>query len=251
MQNNIPKIIHFCWFGKDDKGNRNKKPQIVLDCIESWQKHMPDYKIIEWSEDNFDPYSHPYTKLAYNNKKWAFVTDYVRLFALQKYGGVYLDTDMYITKSLNTILNHDLVLGKEDKYFISAGMIASKTNNVYIKSLLDDYQNKNILEPIPKMLTNTYNQLLKDDKLGKIDMIIFDSVNFYPFNADNIKEFKYENINWTNNAPKESYGVHLWNYSWGHPLNKFIKKTGLHKILKNILEKLGIKTFIKNILKME
>ena len=79
----IPKTIHYCWFG------RGKKPKIAKKCIKSWKKYLPDYEIIEWNEDNFDINSNLYVKQAYEAKKYAFVSDYVRLYALYNYGGIY------------------------------------------------------------------------------------------------------------------------------------------------------------------
>lgn len=80
----IPKTIHYCWFG------RNPKPKLALKCIKSWKKKCPDYEIIEWNEDNFDIYKAPlYVRQAYEAKKWAFVTDYVRLWAMVNFGRIY------------------------------------------------------------------------------------------------------------------------------------------------------------------
>ena len=79
----IPKIIHYCWFG------RNPKPKLAVKCMRSWKKHCSSYKIIEWNEDTFGIAGAPrYVQEAYENKKWAFVTDYVRLYALYNYGGI-------------------------------------------------------------------------------------------------------------------------------------------------------------------
>lgn len=234
----IPKIIHYAWFGN------KQKPPIVLKCLESWQKKLPDFKIKEWNENNFNINSNPYTKKSYRNKKWAFVTDYVRLKALFNEGGIYLDTDMYVVKDFD-FLDNDLVLGKEDNEYISAGMIGSEKNNLYIKDLLNIYDNLNHRETIPRLMTKVFNKN-KDEYISQnMNIKIFEPVYFYPFSANNINEFNY------NNAPKESCAVHLWNYSWGNPMNKFIKKIGLYKNIKNITEKLGIKNKIKKILKME
>ena len=84
----IPKVIHYCWFG------RNPKPRLAEKCLASWRKYCPDYKIIEWNEDNFDIGSNLYVKQAYESKKWAFVTDVVRLQVLYTHGGIYMDTDI-------------------------------------------------------------------------------------------------------------------------------------------------------------
>ena len=82
------KVIHYCWFGG------NPKSELILKCIDSWKKICPDYKIIEWNEDNFDVNCCLYVKEAYTAKKWAFVSDYCRFHVLYHYGGIYLDTDL-------------------------------------------------------------------------------------------------------------------------------------------------------------
>ena len=85
----IPKIIHYCWFG------RGEMPKLVRQCIESWYRHMPDWYYRLWNEDNFDIVSAPvYVQEAYQAKRYAFVSDYVRLWELEQYGGLYLDTDV-------------------------------------------------------------------------------------------------------------------------------------------------------------
>lgn len=89
----IPKIIHYCWFG-------GEKPQKVVKCIESWKKNLPDYEIKEWNKNNFDISELQYTLDAYKAHKYAFVSDVARVKALYEYGGIYLDTDVMVYKSL-------------------------------------------------------------------------------------------------------------------------------------------------------
>lgn len=115
----IPKIIHYCWFGG------NPLPPLAEKCMESWKKFCPDYEIIKWSEDNFDIESAPrYVRQAYKEKKWAFVSDYVRLYAVVKYGGIYMDTDVEVLKSLDSFLKHRAFSGFEDEERISTGIMA-------------------------------------------------------------------------------------------------------------------------------
>ena len=109
------KIIHYCWFG------RGEKPKDVIKSIESWKKFCPDYEIIEWNEDNFDISSHPYTKKAYELKKWAFVSDYARLYIVYNEGGVYLDTDVEIVKNLDPLLENEAYMGFEDEKYVNTG----------------------------------------------------------------------------------------------------------------------------------
>lgn len=99
----IPKIIHYCWFG------RGSMPKVVTWCVESWKRKCPDYKIKLWNEDNFDVNSVPFVKQAYELKKYAFVADYVRMYALYHDGGTYLDSDEYILKGIDDLLDNRLV----------------------------------------------------------------------------------------------------------------------------------------------
>ena len=101
----IPKIIHYCWFG------RGPMPELAIRCIESWHKYMPDYEYKLWNEDNFDVNTTPYTKEAYEARKFAFVSDYARLVALYLEGGIYLDTDVEVFKPFDSLLAHSAFAG--------------------------------------------------------------------------------------------------------------------------------------------
>lgn len=103
----IPKIIHYCWFGKQPL------PALALKCIESWKKFMPDYEIKEWNESNFDVNIIPYTQEAYKMGKYAFVSDYVRFWILYNYGGIYFDTDVEMLKSIDNIIQKGAFMGCE------------------------------------------------------------------------------------------------------------------------------------------
>lgn len=131
----IPKIIHYCWFGK------GKKPDLALKCIESWKKNLSDYKIKEWNEDNFDLNLYPYVREAYNAKKFAFVTDVVRLYALYNEGGVYMDIDVEVLKPLDSILHYEAVSGFENDKNIPTGLMASVKGQKFIKECLEEYDN--------------------------------------------------------------------------------------------------------------
>ena len=95
----IPKIIHYCWFGG------KPKPQKVIEYIETWKKFCPDYEIKEWNEDNFDVNMMPYTREAYKMKRFAFVSDVCRMYALAKFGGIYFDTDIEVKRSFDKLLS--------------------------------------------------------------------------------------------------------------------------------------------------
>ena len=103
----IPKVIHYCWFG------RNPLPKMAVKCIESWRKYLPDYEIKEWNEDNFDVSLIPYTRDAYADRKYAFVSDFARFWILYRYGGVYFDTDVEVIKPMDDIIGRGPFMGLE------------------------------------------------------------------------------------------------------------------------------------------
>lgn len=129
----IPKKIHYCWFG------RGQKPELANRCIDSWKKYCPDYEIKEWNEDNFDLNLYPYVREAYDKRKFAFVTDVVRLYALITEGGIYMDTDVEVLKSLDILLEYDAVSGFEAETRIPTGLMASRKSHPLFLEFLDDY----------------------------------------------------------------------------------------------------------------
>ncbi len=132
----IPKTIHYCWFG------RNPKPKLALKCMKSWKKYCPDYEIIEWNEDNFDISACPlYVRQAYAEKKWAFVTDYVRLKVVYDHGGIYLDTDVELRKPLTPLLDCYAYFGFEDGVHVATGLgFGAEAGAPILRELMEDYQ---------------------------------------------------------------------------------------------------------------
>lgn len=135
----IPKIIHYCWFGG------NPLPELAIKCIESWKKFCPDYEIMEWNEENFDLHYNDYVWEAYQARKWAFITDVVRLYALTQYGGVYMDTDVEVIKPLDPYLDHVAFSGYENEHEIPTGIMASEKGGKWAMDNLHYYDNKHFL----------------------------------------------------------------------------------------------------------
>lgn len=136
----IPKIIHYCWFG------RNPLPPLAVKCIESWKKYCPDYAIKEWNEENFDLNSYPYVREAYDKRRFAFVTDVVRLYALYHEGGIYMDTDVEVLKPLDVFLSHHAFSGFEDEMHVPTGIMASEKGGKWAKDNLAYYNNRHFLK---------------------------------------------------------------------------------------------------------
>jgi len=137
----IPKIIHYCWFGK------GKMPELALQCIESWEKYLPDYQLRLWNEDTFDITSHPYVLEAYQAKKYAFVTDYIRLYALYHFGGVYMDTDVEVIRNLDELLYLPGFSGFESEKDVPTGILACESHNPWAKEQLAYYRDRHFNRP--------------------------------------------------------------------------------------------------------
>lgn len=138
----IPHIIHYCWFGK------GKKNKLFYKCLESWKKYLPGWQIIEWNEDNFDISKSPqYVQEAYSVKKYAFVSDYCRIYALDKFGGVYFDTDLEVLRSFDDLLTgYEFVSGFESKRSLITAFIACVPNNDIICEFLHSYIDRKFIK---------------------------------------------------------------------------------------------------------
>lgn len=139
----IPKKIHYCWFG------RGSMPEDVRKCIDSWHKFMPDWEYYLWNEDNFDISLYPYAQEAYKAKKYAFVSDVARLFALKHHGGVYFDTDVLVYKAFDPLLNYNAFAGFEGSKHCPVGtcVIGSEAFGEWVGKQLDDYENRRFVMP--------------------------------------------------------------------------------------------------------
>lgn len=157
MLNMIPKVIHYCWFG------RNPLPESARKCVASWKAYFPDYEIKEWNEDNFDVNIIPYTKEAYEAKKYAFVSDYARFWVLYKYGGLYFDTDVEVIKSMDDIIARGPFMGIEvpanatgDVPMVAPGLGLGVTPGLGLyKELLDYYSDLHFVDTEGKINTTT------------------------------------------------------------------------------------------------
>lgn len=207
----IPKIIHYCWFGKNPLNKLAKK------CIKSWKKYCPDYEIIEWNEDNFDINCNQYVKEAYESKKWAFVTDYVRLYALDKCGGVYMDTDVELLKGIDEFLVHNAFSGFETPNTIPTAIMGSVKGGEWIKHLLTYYDDRRFILPDGKLdITTNVTTItnMTEEKYGVKLNNEFQNINdvlvLYPKDYFCPKDYRTGQITLTDNTTC----IHHFNASW-------------------------------------
>lgn len=143
----IPQKIHYCWFGN------SRMPEQVLDCIESWHRYMPDWEYRFWDESNFDVNSNDYCREAYEAKKYAFVSDYVRLYVLEREGGVYLDTDVEVFKSFDDLIPLKAFAGFEGSKYSPVGtcVMASEPHGQWVTEILTAYNGRHFIQEDGKL----------------------------------------------------------------------------------------------------
>lgn len=140
----IPHIIHYCWLGG------SPLPELAQQCLASWKEHMPEWEIKRWDETNFDVASAPtYVKQAYEARKFAFVSDYVRLWALEQYGGVYMDTDVKVQKSFEPLLSDTAFIGLEESKAHLPGtcVMGCEAHCQWVKDMLSTYEGAEFIKP--------------------------------------------------------------------------------------------------------
>ena len=211
----IPKIIHYCWFGKAEKS------ELIQKCMASWQEKLPDYQLMEWNEETFDIDNVPYVKQAYETKKWAFVADYVRLWAVKKYGGIYLDTDVEVIKTFDELLDREAFICFEhnasERYpLLEAAVIGSVKYGAWITEMLKISETKNFIQtdgsfditPLPYVLAVRTKQLygIKFNNCEQTNsyLTIYPYEYFSPYSNTGEKKEQTDN----------TFAIHRFNGSW-------------------------------------
>jgi mannosyltransferase OCH1-like enzyme len=197
----IPKVIHYCWFGG------RPKPDAFKQCLESWKLYCPDFKIIEWNETNTKHYQNKFFKDALRKKKYAFVSDYIRVKVLYEFGGIYLDTDMLLLKPINTLLNYNFFSGFEVENRVAYGLFGGVKGHRFIFEMLDYYVKTEFDEFNPPIITHAFKNVINSTSL-KENEILFKPDCFYPLTFQNREK------DYTLFITEETYAVHLWNHSW-------------------------------------
>lgn len=235
----IPKIIHYCWFGG------NPLPELEQRCIQSWKQLLPDYELKLWNESNFDLNLNQYVRDAYDSKKYAFVTDYVRLFALYNFGGIYMDTDVEVIQNFDEFLSLEGFSGFESIDYVPTGVIAAKAKHPFILELLNEYANRNFYVNKNKLNLTTNvvyitNAALKHGLIQNGEQQTVANVTYYPsdfFCARNLVDGKIE-------ITKNTYCVHHHSGSWVNKKQKQLYDFR-NMVLTPIKKVIGINNYLK------
>lgn len=223
----IPKIIHYCWFG------RNPLPESALKCIASWRKFFPDYEIREWNEDNFDVNSIPYTRQAYEAKKYAFVSDYARFKILYDYGGLYFDTDVEVIRPFDDILTRGAFMGCEltashgDAVNPGLGLGVAPGQGLYAELLAKyatlQFLNEDGSHNLTTIVKYTTDLLVGHGLKATDDIQVVAGVTIYPkefFNPLNDNTGKLE-------ITPNTHSIHWYSKTWldVHPFRMWMSRT--------------------------
>ena len=244
----IPKIIHYCWFGK------NPLPPLAVKCIESWKKYLPDYEIKEWNEDNFDVNIIPYTQEAYEAKKYAFVSDYARFWILYKYGGLYFDTDVEVIKPMDDIIAKGPFMGCENEVdhkgatalAVAPGLGLGVNPGLGLyKEMLDLYEGMRFVKENGGLNTTTVveytsNLLYKRGLENKSEIQFVGEIYIYPKEYFCPMDFHTKKITITS----KTVSIHHYSASWQTPIMKF--KIMVAKCLGKRLSHLILKIIHRN-----
>lgn len=204
----IPKKIHYCWFGKA------KMPMRERHCITSWKKYLQDYEFILWDEERFNVDSAAFTKEAYKAGKYAFVADYVRVYALCKEGGIYLDTDVEVIKPLDDLLDCSFLTGFETENIIQTGLIGAETTSSVIMQMFDYYRDRHFI--INDKMDQTPNSVILAEIIKSLGfelnnqyqcrngIFLYPAEYFCPINQ----------ATWEVRPTRNSYCIHYLSGSW-------------------------------------
>ena len=231
----IPKIIHFCWLSGEPY------PEEIQKCIDTWKVKLPDYSFMLWDLSKVDVNVCNWTKQAFEKKKYAFVSDYVRFYALYNYGGIYLDSDVEIIKPFDNLLNQDFFFCFEYTTIPEAAVIGAKKGLPWFKACIDWYLNNNFLEEngkvrqivAPLVLKYGFETTLKTRLIDTGEVQIIQGGTVYPF--DYFSAWHY--YTGKKLITENTYSVHHFFSAWLNINFKVKAKRLLHVLLIKLLGK--------------
>ena len=223
MQTRIPKVIHYIWLGS------RALDKTSLKCMDSWSEFLPEYKVVCWGEDKCKDIINKnlYAKQSYEKEKYAFTSDYLRLYILYNYGGVYMDTDVQVFKSINKFLNDDAFTCFENRTSIPTALMAARKGNKWIEELLHYYDNRPFILENGQMDLTTNVSIISEmsrkwgfvpngrEQILDIGVHIYTKDYFCPIDTKNKKNDLFT---------ENTYAAHLYNGSWRSPLRQKLSK---------------------------
>lgn len=225
----IPKILHYCWLSDDPI------PELVQRCISSWKMELFDYQIILWDKKRFDINSVKWVSDAYNSKKYAFAADYIRMYALYNYGGIYLDSDVEVYKSFNKLLYSKSFMGFEHSGDLEPAIIGSEEKLEWVKKCLDYYDNRSFSSenpedtiPLPIIVNRILFGHTTVTHLNKTIVSAIDDLDLYPYQYFSPKNRYTGKIE----SSTVTYAVHHFDGHWASKSNASLLKRKIHMYIR-------------------
>jgi hypothetical protein len=217
----IPKLIHYVWVGNGEKGKDIKH------CMKTWEKHLSGYQIIEWNEHNFDISSNRFVKQAYEKKKWAYVSDYIRAYAILNNGGIYLDTDVLVLDNFDNLLNNRAFVGFENAHYPFTAVFGAEKGHPFVRDMLNYYDDLDFTydkrDEMAKVNTKTVSDILVKKYHCKVN-------NHYQMLETGIAVYPDGVLC---NPSKDSISIHVFTGTWMDSSKSF--KTKLAKEVRSRL----------------
>lgn len=242
----IPKIIHLCWMSGDPF------PSDIQKCIDSWKRILPDYEIWLWDTKRFDLSTSVWMTEAYDKKKYAFCADYIRMYALFNYGGVYLDSDVEVLRSFNDLLTLPYFIGYESKQYFEAAVIGAEKGNPFIGDVLAYYKDRHFVKEngsldiqiMPEVMMNVTNSKWKRVLINEISDFINDPtiINVFPY--DWFSPIDSTGKRYVLRVSKNTYCIHHFASAWvDWRVKLLVKLFGYNSPLRYRIQRLG-KSFL-------
>ena len=242
----IPKIIHLCWMSGDPF------PSDIQKCIDSWKRILPDYEIWLWDTKRFDLSTSVWVTEAYDKKKYAFCADYIRMYALFNYGGVYLDSDVEVLRSFNDLLTLPYFIGYESKQYFEAAVIGAEKGNPFIGDVLAYYKDRHFVKEngsldiqiMPEVMMNVTNSKWKRVLINEISDFINDPtiINVFPY--DWFSPIDSTGKRYVLRVSKNTYCIHHFASAWvDWRVKLLVKIIGYNSPLRYRIQRLG-KSFL-------
>ncbi len=225
----IPKIIHYCWLSGDPY------PELIDKCIYSWGMHLPDYQFVLWDRKRADTISSEWLNQTIAAKKYAFAADFIRIYAISHYGGVYLDADVELITTLDPFMNHDFFIGFEYNNDLEPAIFGAVAGHSFLNDLMGYYQNRSFLKingsldttPLPTIFNQIAKSQFRFKSNGKMQLINNGNFAIYPCDYFSPKNIYFPKIKRTSNT----VAIHHFDGSWVNKTGRYHLKQLLHKFL--------------------
>ncbi|GAA4282082.1 glycosyltransferase family 32 protein [Gaetbulibacter aestuarii] len=244
----IPKIIHFCWLSDDEF------PPLIKKCMDSWKEKLSDYEFVHWNTDKFNMESSLWVQQAFEVKKYAFAADYIRLYAVYHYGGIYLDTDIEVIKRFDDLLNRPYFAGTEGERIIEAGVFGAVKGSAWLKQCLSYYENRSFIKPDGSFDTMTLPRIMMKQisKTKTFETVLPETITPEEQNKDTSTMYLFPKDHFCAKnhgtgqieKTKNTYCIHHFAMSWVDKNHTF-----LPNIKRKLMRVLGVK-FVDSVIKI-